>query len=300
MTHSMGMTMTHSIEPSAEVIFRRKEEIVATHGHWTSHNIKLAPGVWTIPGDTSTGHARLCARHVRTVEDLTGRGVSTLRVLDLACLEGFYSVEFARLGAEVVGIEGRESNVAKAQFAKEALGFDNLTFALDDVRNLSAGKYGRFDAVLCLGIMYHLDAPDVFRFAESLAGVCRLAIIETHISRRPTTSRTYGGREYFGEPFAEHHPDSSEEQRLKSAWASLDNVTSFWPSLPSLYNLLLDSGFTSVFKLDAPELVPLPDRVTVVALKGEGPPPAMRWPDGVEQVSTGRRLARSILGRLRR
>ncbi len=84
------------------------------------------------------------------------------------------AVELARLGANVVGIEGREANLAKARFAKEALSLENPEFHQDDVRNLSKEKYGRFDVVLCLGILYHLNRQTFFiswrgwlRFAKS-------------------------------------------------------------------------------------------------------------------------------------
>ena len=42
-----------------------------------------------------------------------------LRVLDLACLEAQFGIEFALHGSNVVGVEGREVNLAKAQFAKD-------------------------------------------------------------------------------------------------------------------------------------------------------------------------------------
>src|SRR5262249_350381 len=113
--------------------------------------------------------------------------LDTVRVLDLACLEGLHSVEFALNGAKVVGVEGREANLAKARFTKDALSLGNLELVHDDVRNLSRERYGEFDVVLCLGILYHLDTPDVMKLAKNLAEVCtRVAIIDTHLR--------YGGR----------------------------------------------------------------------------------------------------------
>ena len=84
--------------------------------------------------------------------------------LRFSLFRGHYAIEFAMQGATVVGIEGRESNVQKAIFAKDILNLENLTFYQDDVRNLSAEKYGQFDIVLCSGILYHLDSSDVFPF----------------------------------------------------------------------------------------------------------------------------------------
>lgn len=278
-----------------DAIAARRQEVEARHGPWTSHSIELAPGVWTRPGGGDDGHVAAFSRLLATVVGIIDKPLAGLRVLDLACLEGFYSVEFARRGAEVVGVEGREASVAKANLAKEALGLEGLFFHHDDVRNLSAAKYGEFDVVLCLGIMYHLDAPDVFEFAERMDEVCRrVTILETHVSLRPDTSRTYKGKEYFGSTFTEHAAGATEEEKRKAAWASLDNQRSFWPSRPALYNLLADAGFNPVLRLHAPDQ--LPGRDTLVCLKGGGT--AERWPDDIEQVSPLRRLARRVAGRL--
>ena len=61
------------------------------------------------------------------VTQLTG-----FRVADLGCLEGAHAVELALRGAEVVGIEGRASNVGRACFAAQALGLDHCSFVQDD------------------------------------------------------------------------------------------------------------------------------------------------------------------------
>jgi SAM-dependent methyltransferase len=279
-------------------IARRRDELTALHGPWTSHNIELAPGVWTRPGEGHDGHDRAFARLLRAVLGVTGKPAEELRVLDLACLEGYYSVAFARLGAEVVGIEGRESHRAKAQLAKEALGLDRLAFELDDVRNLSAEKYGTFDVVLAIGIMYHLDSPDAFRFAEAVFEVCkRVAVVETQVSLQPETSVVYKDRQYHGHFYQEHEPGTSEEERRASPWASLSDIRSFWPTRPSLYNVLGDAGFSTVLRLHAPGQ--LSDRDTLVCLRG-GPPPAERWPEeGPPPPTNGPGLIGRIRSRLK-
>jgi hypothetical protein len=57
-------------------------------------------------------------RIVQVVTDIAGTQLHNLGVLDLACLEGGYAIEFARQGAKAVGIEGREASVMKARFVK--------------------------------------------------------------------------------------------------------------------------------------------------------------------------------------
>lgn len=270
----------------------RKREIVEQHGEWTAHPIDLGNGIFTLDESNSLysqlveGHARHLRRILQIAADVFRCPLNELRVLDLACLEGLYAVEFALQGAESVGIEGRESNDAKAQFAKEALGLDGLTFHQDDVRNLSAEKYGEFDLSMAFGILYHLDAPDVFQFVEQIAEVTRhAAIIDTHIALRPERSHEYKGQLYHGVNFIEHAPETSAEQRARSKHASLDNVNSFWLTRDSFFNLAMNAGFSSVYSCYAPALPgQLSDRETFLCLKGErlslrSNPPANNYDD---------------------
>jgi hypothetical protein len=164
-----------------------------------------------------------------------------------------YSVELARHGATVIAIEGRSANLERARFARKALGLESLELVQDDVRNLAAAKYGYFDVVLCLGILYHLDAPDVFRFLEQVAGVCTgFAIIATHTSLFPDECHTYKGQTYWGSSYQEHDPESTPEEREKAIWASLHNPRSFVFTSASLFNGLARAGFTSAFQCRIP------------------------------------------------
>jgi hypothetical protein len=246
---------------------RRKQEVVSRYGAWTDHNIHLGGDLYTFESRPFSPKWR---RILQLVADVAGQPLDQLRILDLACLEGQYAVEFARQGATVVGIEGREGNIAKARFAKDALGLSNLEFYQDDVRNLSVEKYGEFDVVLCLGLLYHLDAPDVFDFMERIARVCRrFAVIDTYISLAAKERYSYGGREYRGRNYFEHLEESSVDERLKNAWASLDNPRSVWLTRPSLLNLLTHIGFTSAYECHTPaEPKKLKDRITLMAIKG--------------------------------
>lgn len=253
----------------SQTIEQKKKSIIERYGCWTAHNIRLDGDIYTI-GKTVTGDDAKLRRIVQIVSDISGASLDTLRILDLACLEGLYAVELARHGAAVVGIEGRESSIEKARFAKEVLGLENLQLLQDDVRNLSRAKHGRFDVVLCLGILYHLDSPDVFEFLASIAEVCQgFAIFHTHVALEPEVSREFGGTTYWGKTFFEHAPQSTPEERAKSLWASLDNVESFWPTRASLYNALSKAGFTSVYECHTPPEQDQPlDRITLLAMKG--------------------------------
>jgi hypothetical protein len=266
-------------------IERKKREIVERCGPWTAHSIRLADGVDTF--DEAHWDTRL-RRFIQIAADLSKKPVPELRVLDLACLEGAYGIEFALQGARVVAIEGREANLEKVRFAKEVLGLAHLDPVLDDVRSLSPETYGTFDVVLCLGILYHLDAPDVMEFLRRVADVCTgVAIIDTHFALEGDLSFDWGRKTYWGTSIPEHHPDLMADEKVDAKWSSLDNVRSFWLTKASLCNLLSHVGFTSVFECltpyefhnadwprnpDGGRHVVWEDRTTFVAVRGQQRP----------------------------
>ena len=131
------------MELDAEVIKREKAEILARYGKWTAHNIHLAGDAYTID-DGLTGDEFRLRRVMQIIDDMAGsRRLQDMRVLDLACLEGMYSVELARKGATVVAIEGREANIAKAAFAKRVLRLDEIELIQDDVAKSLSGATRR-------------------------------------------------------------------------------------------------------------------------------------------------------------
>jgi 2-polyprenyl-3-methyl-5-hydroxy-6-metoxy-1,4-benzoquinol methylase len=251
-------------------IQREKQATIEKFGEWTAHNIHLPGDVYTINSKIVGDEVKL-RRITQMVADVAKKPLNQLRILDLACLEGLYGIELARHGAKVVGIEGREANLAKARFTKDALALDNLTLLQEDVRNLSVEQHGYFDGVLCLGILYHLEVPDIFSFLEQLSEVCQgFAVIDTHISQVAERSHSHNGKLYWGATYQEHAPQSSLDERTKDPWASLDNVTSFWFTRPSLYNILGHLGFTTIYECHyPPEPNKQPDRFTFLAIKGE-------------------------------
>ena len=294
----------------------RKAEIEAQFGPWTT-NIPLLHGIVTHPQSVGP-HLRL-RRTVQTITDLSMKPWNQLRILDLGSLEGFYSLEFAAHGAEVVAIEGRESNNAHARFAAEVLEFRNVKFITDDVRDLSSRKYGDFDVVFCSGILYHLAGDDACRFLSSITQVCkRLTIIDTHVGLKPDHTIRWEGHNYSGFAYTEHATEDTPELKASRKWASLDNEMSFWLTRPSLLNLLRDVGFTTVFEVLNPvSFFDYSDRLTFAAIIGEHQTSSMSpelalapepdWPEHstvaphpAQVVTPARPLWRRVAGRLRR
>src|ERR1043165_5826058 len=123
---------------------KQKQAVADKFGPWTASNIHLDGDLYTI-GERIQGDEVKLRRVVQIVSDTARRPLNSLRLLDLACHEGIYATEFARHGARVVGIEGREAHIEKAKFVRDALSLKNLEIHQDDVRNLSKEKYGSFN-----------------------------------------------------------------------------------------------------------------------------------------------------------
>ena len=217
---------------------------------WTAHNIYLDNFSATIDrAKPSIADDPIFLQSKLILEflypDVEAR--SSIRVADLACLEGGYAVEFARMGFDVTGIEIRESNLAACQAVQEQLNLKNLNFVRDDVRNIS--QYGQFEVVFCCGIYYHLDKP--VEFMRILGEVTTKALIlNTHFSTEEenvtfklsqvTLNEGIPGRWF-------HEFDTSNiGEREVHRWASWNNDDSFWPMKNYLLQVIKESGFDIV------------------------------------------------------
>jgi hypothetical protein len=208
---------------------------------------------------------------VQVSADIVGKPLRECRVLDLACLEGHYALEFAMHGAEVLGIEGRQVSVDKCNFVRDAHGLDRLRFVCDDVRNLSRQKYGSFDIVVCSGLLYHLPAADAWALIRAMHECCSgIALIDTFVSLRGAQEVDLGGIRAMGHTYGEHDEGEAAESKAAKLWASIDNLSSFWFTEPSLTNLLAHAGFTSTMTVLAPTMpANLVDRRTFVSVCGQ-------------------------------
>jgi tRNA (mo5U34)-methyltransferase len=124
-------------------------------GPWF-HNLHLPDGSETCPnhplGDfPSFKWAQIAAC---LPQDLHGA-----TALDIGCNAGFYSIELARRGADVVAIDIDEHYLKQARWARGRFGLDHKielrqasVYALHTLER-------RFDVVLFMGVLYHLRHP---------------------------------------------------------------------------------------------------------------------------------------------
>ena len=229
--------------------FATQEDVIAVHGPWSAMGIDLPDGSNTRLLEPDHRLRRI----LQLAADTLHKPLSECRVLDLACLEGHYAIEFALQGAEAVGIEIREANIAKAAFAADKLGLENIAFYQDDVRNLSPETYGQFDIIICSGILYHLTGPDAAGLIHAMRACCSgILLLDTYIATRQDLESEYGGKTYGGTLYIEHETGASDADKSRDLWASIDNETSFWFHRPALFELIWDAGFTSAAEVALP------------------------------------------------
>jgi SAM-dependent methyltransferase len=219
---------------------------------FTAHNIRFADGSVTMPElDHLLSDVPWCQGTKRLLMTIYGGAPEGKRIVDLGCLEGGYSLEFARMGMDALGIEVRQSHIDNCLEVKRRVDLANLNFVKDDVWNIAA--YGPYDVIFCCGLLYHLDRPR--EFINLMGQQARDAvIINTHYapwdwhpqSAFPLSDivrhERHPGRWYL------EHEVKSEAELEKLKWSSWKNTRSFWPVKEALMESIREAGFDLVFE----------------------------------------------------
>lgn len=166
------------------------------------------------------------------------------RVLELGSLEGGHSLAVAAWSGieSVVAVEGRRRNLERARFVQSLMGRANVTFTQASLETLDLAALGRFDVVLCMGLLYHL--PEPWSLLERVASCSDGLFLWTHYApqgRARAQRRGYEGRIYY-------------EWRFLYEPLSGLSFRSFWPTQSALVRMLGDCGLGRVVVLeDQPE-----------------------------------------------
>ena len=95
-----------------------------------NHNIKLPFGIYTACcPDYYPAHQEI----LNVINHELRGAFQGKRILDVGCLEGYFSAECASQGATVVGVDGKTINIRKCEFVRSVLSLPNLTFVKDDL-----------------------------------------------------------------------------------------------------------------------------------------------------------------------
>ena len=120
------------------------------------HNIHLPDGSQTAPGHFLGDFPAFKWKNIKDSipQDLTG-----WKVLDIGCNAGFYSLELAKRGAEVLAIDLDQHYLTQAQWVAEQFGLDDkIRFEQLQVYDI-AHLEEEFDLIWFMGVFYHLRYP---------------------------------------------------------------------------------------------------------------------------------------------
>ncbi|MBC5764887.1 class I SAM-dependent methyltransferase [Ramlibacter albus] len=221
---------------------------------FVAHNIPLAPGFSTRPGEPLIGESpRTQAIHDALRLFMPG-GVQGKTAVDLGCLEGGLTYELWQAGLDVLGVEVREDNLERCRLVREWFGaHERMDFVQADVRQFQPAR--AFDVVLCSGLLYHLDDPAAY--IGQLGGLTApggLLYLDTHVAPEDVEMAECEYRDYLS-PLK-----TGERNGLPVRWreyaedvtqaeSSIGNTVSLWLDVASHVDLLLHAGFDRVFEM---------------------------------------------------
>ncbi len=148
--------------------------------------------------------------------------------VDAGCGVGFFSRTLLECSLNVCGFDGRAANVSEARRR-----FPQIPFEQGDIEERGILQLGRFDFVLCFGLLYHLENPLLaIRNLRGLTEKCLLLESMCLPGEKPSML-----------PRAD--PRQEDQSLTEVAWCS---------SEVSLVKMLYRSGFSMVYRV-----MPLPD-----------------------------------------
>ena len=138
--------------------------------------------------------------------------------------------------ATITAVDVRETNLQKAKFILLSSGITNVRLTKENLNEPSPALAQQYDAIFCVGLLYHLRQP-----AEFLARAARATDflwLSTIICAEPEAAVVEG--DYRGRLFGEaiEHPLAGV------------NPQSFQPTIGSLADMLWAAGFTEVLLLE--------------------------------------------------
>jgi SAM-dependent methyltransferase len=178
----------------------------------------------------NTSRAAVVTRLLSELKDK----LSLRTAIDVGCGFGYFSGLLDSLGLEVTAVDGREENVEECRRR-----FPKIPFHWCNVEDPAILRLGKFDLVLCFGLLYHLENPFLaIRHLRALA--TKLLLAESVI---------FPGSEPVMGLVEEGH---LEDQSL--------NYAAFYPTEACLTKTMYKAGFGSVYRVrkmpDHPDFSP--------------------------------------------
>lgn len=160
-------------------------------------------------------------------------------IIELGSLEGGHTFRLATHPSvkKVLGIEGREANMDKAKFVQGIFKIDQVEFVKANLESVDLPSFGKFDAVFCVGLLYHL--PEPWKLIEQISNISSSLFLWTHYAQENKANKVENG--YRGMIY--------KEGGVVDPLSGL-SPESFWPSLGSLADMLKQYGFKTIHYIE--------------------------------------------------
>ncbi|MBS0589666.1 MAG: methyltransferase domain-containing protein [Proteobacteria bacterium] len=175
---------------------------------------------------------------------------SALGAIDLACHQGWFSLQLARAGfGRVEAVDARREHVEDAALLADIYQSNAMRARQSDVFALKPDVDGTHDLVLMFGLLYHLENPiGALRVARALAR--RACVIETQVVPHMAGMVDWGSYEYV-RPLKGCFGIIDEVDETHAPEASVTGVC-LAPSTEGLLWLLRAIGFREAWVLPVP------------------------------------------------
>lgn len=175
---------------------------------------------------------------------------AALSAIDLACHQGWFSLQLARAGfGRVESVDARDEHVEDTALLASVYRLDAIKTHRRDVFALTPQTDGEHDLVLMFGLLYHLENPvGALRVARSLTR--RACLIETQVVPHLSGMVDWGSCEYV-RPLKGCFGIIDEVDETHAPEASVTGVC-LAPSTQGLLWLLRAVGFRAAHVLPVP------------------------------------------------
>jgi hypothetical protein len=187
----------------------------------------------------------------QVVDARFGASLAGHTAIDIACHQGWFASKLAEWGADdVLAVDARAGHVADTALIRDALQLPKLRVLQSDVHALVPAQLGRFDLVLMLGLIYHLENP-IGALRQARALTRHLCVVETQVVPGISGMVDYGSYR-FVRPLKGSFGIIDETDDTHGPEASTTGIC-LVPSLEALFWIMRKVGFARV------ELVPPPE-----------------------------------------
>lgn len=162
-------------------------------------------------------------------------------ILELSSLEGAQpsSSRRPRRRSASAAASRAVPRTSRARLVVELLGRKNVEFAVEDLETVDLARYGRFDAVFCAGLLYHLERP--WHLLAEIGRVTDQLFLDTHYWSGSDTIEVEGHRGGWFDEGGYEDPLSGVGSR------------SFWLTAPALIQFLTEAGWSIRHFNDIPD-----------------------------------------------